>query len=102
MTYKEYETDWLVFRKNIEEKAKGRCVINNKNWGKLRDFHFEKCVKVVDNPYGFVFKMVKLHKIYRDVPCAYKIYYKYKIKKQKELESIFRDKSKAEAFRRYR
>ena len=65
MTFNEYEADWLIFRKKIEEKAKGRCIINNKNWGKLRDYHFEECVRVVPNPYGFVFKMVKLHRVYR-------------------------------------
>lgn len=102
MTFYEYETDWLKFRKKIEEKAKGRCVINNKNWGKLRDYHFEECVKIVPNPHGFVFKMVKLHRIHQYVPCAYKVYYKYKREKQRELEAAFRTKSRADAFKKYR
>ena len=102
MTFDDYNNDWLIFRKKIEDKAKGRCIINNKNWGKLRDYHFKECVKTVSNPYGFVFKMVKLHKIYQYVPCAYKIYYKYKKQKQEELEVTFRTKTKSEAFRKYR
>jgi hypothetical protein len=102
MTFNEYESDWLVFRKKIEEKAKGRCVINNKNWGKLRDYHFEICLKKVNNPYGFVFKMINLHKIYQHVPCAYSVYYRYKKKKQMELETLFRTKSRADSFRKYR
>ena len=46
--------------------------------------------------------MVKLHKIYRFVPCAYKVYYKYRKKKQVELEAAFRTKSRADAFKKYR
>lgn len=102
MTFNEYEIDWTDFRKKIEKKVEGRCKINNKNWGKLRDFHFEKCMGDVDNPYGFVFKMINLHKIYKVVPCAYKVYYKHKKVKQAELETTFRTKSRADAFRKYR
>jgi hypothetical protein len=46
--------------------------------------------------------MVKLHKAYTFIPCAYKVYYKFKRQKQKELEVAFRTKSRADAFKKYR
>lgn len=102
MTYNEYEKDWLVFRKKVEDKAKGKCVINNKNWGKLRDFHFEKCVELTKNPYGFVFKMINLHKIHKVVPSAYKVYYRYRKQKIEQIQNAFGIQTNANAFRRYR
>ncbi len=102
MTIQIYKEDWEIFRKYIEEKAKGRCIINNKNWGKLRDYHFEEFIKTVPHPYGLLFKMIYMSKIHKDIPSIYKVYHKYRRERQIELSNIFRIKTKVSAFRKYR
>lgn len=97
----EYNKDWFDFKKAIELKAKGRCVINNKNWLKLKDYHFKKFIKEIPKPYFVLFKMIHLHKIHKKIPCAYRVYTKHKrIVMQEDLN--FRNKSKASAFKKYR
>jgi hypothetical protein len=96
MTIDAYNKDWETYKKHIENKIKGRCSLTNKNWLKLRDFHFEQFIKTVPHPYGLIFKMIFMSKVHKNIPCIYKMYYKYK----KERDLMFQDK--AEAFRRYR
>lgn len=102
MSIEFYEKDWGKFEKYIEEKTKGRCVISNKNWKKLRDFHLEKFIKTVPHPYGLLFKMIYMSMVHKNIPSIHKIYHKYRKKRQQELSSVFRVKSKASSFRRYR
>jgi hypothetical protein len=102
MTITIYEKDWLKFRKYIEEKAKGRCVINNKNWLKLRDYHFEEFIKTVPHPYGLLFKMIYLSALHKEIPCIHRIYRKYRKEKREQLDRAFGLKTRAQAFRKYR
>jgi hypothetical protein len=102
MVFTKYEEDWLVFRKKIEDKIKGRCIINNKNWKKLRDFHFEEFIKTVPKPYGLLFRMIYMSNIHKEIPCIHRVYRKYKKEKQQELTNTLGLKTRAEAFRRYR
>jgi hypothetical protein len=97
-----YRADWDVFRKYVEKKAKGRCVINNKNWLKLKDYHFEKFVKDLPHPFGFLFKVIYMTNISNEVPCAYRIYKKHRRQRQKIIASKFETKTNAEIFRKYR
>ena len=102
MTITIYNEDWQKFRKYIEEKAKGRCVINNKNWMKLRDYHFEEFIKTVPHPYGLLFRMIYMSTIHKQIPCIHRVYRRYRRQKQEQLTSTFRLKSRAAAYRKYR
>lgn len=102
MTIKDYELDWISFRKYVEKKAKNKCIINNKNWLKLRDYHFENFIKKVPNPHGFVFKMVHISNLHKNIPCIYKFYYKYKKERMQELDNYLGLQTKASAFKKYR
>jgi hypothetical protein len=101
MSIKDYLEDWEKFRNYIEKKAKDRCYISNKNWGKLRDYHLEQFVKKVSYPYGFLFKMIYLNKMHREIPSIFKLYYKYK-RKNLNIANIFRLKTRIDAYRRKR
>lgn len=102
MGINEYNNSWQDFEKYIEKKTKDRCIITNKNWGKLRDFHFENFIKEVPHPFGLIFRMIYMSKVHKNIPCIYRMYYKYRKLKKKELESAFRPKSRASAYRKYR
>jgi hypothetical protein len=104
MTLDFYNKDWEKFEKYIEEKIKGKCEISNKNWLKLRDFHFEQFIKTVPHPYGFIFRMIYKERMHKKIPCIYKLYYKYRKIREKELElqSGVTKKPAAQAFKRYR
>lgn len=102
MTIDDYKKDWILFEKYVEKKAKNRCVINNKNWLKLRDYHFENFIKNVPHPYGFVFKIVHTSDLHKNIPCIYKFYYKYKRQRQEQLSRSLGLKTKASAFKKYR
>lgn len=97
----DYEKDWLTFRKYIEDKSKNRCVINNKGWLKLRDFHFENFIVTVPQPYGLIFKMIYMSKVHKNIPCIYRVYNKYR-KERVEGLVFQKNQDKAQAFRRYR
>jgi len=98
MTVEDYNNDWEAYKRYIEQKAKGRCFISNKNWLKLRDYHFKKFIKTVPHPYGFIFKMIFLNKMHKQIPCIYNMYYRYKRKRQEELGLT----NKAHIYRKYR
>lgn len=102
MTIAIYNKDWQKFRKYIEDKAKGRCIINNKNWMKLRDYHFEEFIKTVPHPYGLLFKMIYMSTVHKNIPCIYKVYRRYRREKQEQFGKVFRLKTRPEAFRKYR
>ena len=102
VTIADYNKDWEKFRVYIEKKIKGKCELNNKNWLKLRDFHFEEFIKKIPHPYGFLFKMIYMSTVHKEIPCIHKVYTKYRKEKQEQLISTFRLKSKASAYRKYR
>jgi hypothetical protein len=99
MTIDEYNKDWDKFRRYIERKTKDRCVVSNKNWKKLRDYHLEQYIVTVKHPFGLLFKMIYMSKVHKDIPSIHKIYSKYRRKKE---GTGIRIQTKVEAFRRYR
>lgn len=74
-----YDNDWDSFRLYIENKAKNRCVLTNKNWLKLRDIHLEMYLKDTDNPFEFLIKVKLFYpsRFHRD-PYMRKYYELYK------------------------
>lgn len=75
----QYEEDWIKFKLFIEGLAKGRCIITNKNWHKIREIHLSQYLKKMENPFFFLFQ-IKFFcpKAYRSVKCLPKYYYNYK------------------------
>lgn len=102
MSIEVYNKDWTKFERYIEQKIKGRCELNNKNWLKLRDYHFEGFIVKVPRPYGFLFKMIHMSKVHKKIPCIHRVYHKYRKIREKELGDRLRVKSKAYAYMRYR
>jgi len=71
-----YVHSWRFFQLNCEQKVKGRCIINNKGWAKLREFHMEQFLKNHPSPFGFMFRLKYKHpRVYRRIPCAPKLYH---------------------------
>ena len=71
----QYIYSWRSFQLKCENKIKGRCIINNKGWVKLREFHMEQFLKEHPSPFGFMFRLKYQHpRVYRRIPCAPKIY----------------------------
>jgi len=101
-SFEDYNSDWKKFEKYIEKKIKDRCELNNKNWLKLRDYHFENFIVKVSNPYIFVFKMIYVNRMHRKIPCIYKLLYKYKKTYQETDGSLFRMKTRASSYKKYR
>jgi len=103
MKISDYLEDWEDFRKYIEKKAKGRCVINNKNWMKLRDYHFDRFLKNIEYPFGFIFRILYMTKIHKDIPCIHKMYNRYKKREVQRIDaSKMRPRTRADAFKKYR
>jgi hypothetical protein len=103
MNIEVYKENWSVFRKYVERKAKNRCVINNKNWLKLRDYHFTQFVKEMPSPYGFLFHVVYFSDLHKRIPCSRKLYMKYKKQRDASLTGVcYRPKNRVESFKKYR
>jgi hypothetical protein len=85
-----YITDWNHFYKYCDKKAKtADCRINNKGWGKLREYHLENYLKRVQNPYGFLFNIKFNYKyLYNKNQCLSKFFHKYSRIRKKSFDSI--------------
>ena len=79
MNLESYAHDWERFKLYIEDKSRDRCIITNKNWYKLRDYHLGEFLKTLRFPFGWLF-WVKFHhrKAYREIPHMSKYYGIYK------------------------
>lgn len=104
MTIETYNRDWKDFRNYVEKKAKDRCIISNKNWLKLRDYHFEKFIVTVSHPFGLMFKMIYMSTVHKQIPCIHRVYHKYRKQRieQNTTQTSFRMKTRASAFKKYR
>ena len=72
----QYIYSWRDFQSRCESKVKGRCIINNKGWVKLREFHMRQFLKEHPSPFGFMFRLKYQHsRVYRRIPCAPKLYH---------------------------
>jgi len=70
-----YLYSWRAFQLKCEQKVKNRCIINNKGWFKLREYHMEDFLKKHSSPFGFMFKLKYKHpRVYKSIPCAQKLY----------------------------
>lgn len=84
-----YESDWVEFRKQIEALAKGRCIITNKNWRKIRDIHMSQYLKDIENPFFFLFQVKFFHpEKYRDIKCIPKYYSMYREERNKSFSGF--------------
>jgi hypothetical protein len=85
-----YYSSWAHFEKYCERKAKDRCTLNNNSWRKLRDYHFERYLTEVSNPYKFLFMIKTFHfELYRAVPGMRKFYHKHSKKRRQEITESF-------------
>ena len=87
---KRYLQSWLEFSAMCENKIKGRCILNNKGWCKLREFHMERWLQKHPTPFGFMFKLKHHHPfVYRSIPCANRLYYKsLRLRNEKFLSPV--------------
>ncbi len=73
-----YLNSWNEFELYCNNKAKGRCLLNNAAWRKLRDFYLNKYLTEIEKPYAFLFAVRHFHiDIYRSIRCMAKYYYRY-------------------------
>lgn len=87
---KYYEKSWDTFRQYCENKAKeADCIINNKGWHKLREYHLENYLQTISTPYGFLFIIkFRYSHIYQQIKCMPKLYHKYARKHREQFDSI--------------
>ena len=72
----QYIYSWRDFQAKCESKVKNRCIINNKGWAKLREFHMEEFLKNHPSPFGFMFRLKYKHRrVFKSIPCASKFYH---------------------------
>ncbi len=76
-SFEQYIDSWDNFRLVCENKVKGRCIINNDGWRKLRQFHLEKFLKTLDNPLMFLIKAKWSYRPIFESHRMSKYYYRY-------------------------
>lgn len=83
----QFLNSWKDFKLYCEDRAKkADCYINNKGWQKLEEYHLRQFLKNIENPYGFLFTIkYRYGKIYQDVKCMNKLYYKYMKTKEEDF-----------------
>ena len=71
----EYETSWFEFQRQCEQKIKGRCILNNTCWRKLKEWHIQEFTKKLDNPRSFFIHLKwKRPDIFHSVMGIYSLY----------------------------
>lgn len=81
-----YLDSWIIHRLDCEVLAKGRAKINGTAWKKLRYYHLDRYLQQVEVPFGFIFNLRYKHtNVYKQIPCANKLYVVYLIKRQEEF-----------------
>jgi transcription antitermination factor NusA-like protein len=75
---KKYIKSWYKFRTYCEDKAKGKCYLNNNAWRKLRQYHLKDFLSNKTNPLFFLRLMrYKYPEIFNEITNIHKIYYKF-------------------------
>lgn len=82
-----YEADWNLFKAMIEDLARDRCIITNKNWHKIREIHLNQYLSKIENPFFFLFQ-VKFFcpNEYRSIRCIPKFYHLYKQERDRSFQ----------------
>lgn len=73
----EYLESWYSFKAVCEKKAKDRCIINSDGWSKLREFHLDRYLTNLENPYSFLFTIKWKHRNLYNSHRMARYYYKY-------------------------
>ena len=73
----EYLESWYSFKAVCEKKVKDRCTINSDGWSKLREFHLDKYLNNLENPYSFLFTIKWKHRNLYNSHRMARYYYKY-------------------------
>lgn len=79
----EYLDSWKKFRSYCEKKAKDRCILTNKNWLKLREYHLNSFLSTLDHPFGFLF-YIRYQKpsLFSEIHCISSYYHVYMVERQ--------------------
>lgn len=87
----EYLESRDLFVYHTKKKIEGKCHINNKGWAKLDDYHLDKFLIKIDNPFGFLFNVKSFHTdLYSDISCMPRYYHKYRRKREVYWEFMSR------------